>query len=227
MDAILPDLTAPAFPRLMQSAQGGRMRISAKLADEIEQLLAIIFYGFFCQRFVLAILAGTTDPRVFAVLIADGTILVLLLVRRSTGDISLRVGDWIWALVGTLAGLLLSPEAVALAPNTGLALVLAGTAVAVAAKFSLGRSFGLVAANRGVQTGGLYRLVRHPIYAGYLVTHVGTLLLLPNWWNALLYAVVWTALGGRIAAEERLLTDDPVYAAYRQRTRWRLIPGIV
>ena len=37
-------------------------------------------------------------------------------------------------------------------------------------KLSLGRSFGLMPANRGVVSTGMYRLVRHPIYLGYLVT---------------------------------------------------------
>jgi hypothetical protein len=38
----------------------------------------------------------------------------------------------------------------------------------LAATLRLGRSFGIVATNRGIQTGGLYRIVRHPIYAAYV-----------------------------------------------------------
>jgi protein-S-isoprenylcysteine O-methyltransferase Ste14 len=203
------------------------MQVNAKFADAAEQLLAIIFYFFFCERFFLAIMAGATDPRVVAVLIAVGTVLLLLLLRRSTLNISLRLDDWVWALLGTLVGLTITPVITPLAPGTGLGLVLGGTAVAIVAKLSLWRSFGLVPANRGIRTGGLYRFVRHPMYAAYLVVHIGTLLLLPNLWNLGVYAIVWGAMAMRIRAEERLLATDPDYVEYSARTRWRLIPGVV
>ena len=45
-----------------------------------------------------------------------------------------------------------------------------GLAVVIVGKMTLGRSFGVVPANRGVVVGGPYRLVRHPIYTGYLIT---------------------------------------------------------
>ena len=41
----------------------------------------------------------------------------------------------------------------------------------IAGKITLGRSFGIVPANRGVVTAGR-TLVRHPIYTGYLVSHL-------------------------------------------------------
>ena len=67
------------------------------------------------------------------------------------------------------AGAALAPEAVTvLLSALGLLVVIGG-------KVSLGRSFGLMPANRGVVSTGLYRLVRHPIYMGYLITHVGFL----------------------------------------------------
>ena len=46
-----------------------------------------------------------------------------------------------------------------------------GLAIVVAGKVALGRSFGLLPANRGVVFSGLYRVVRHPIYLGYVLTH--------------------------------------------------------
>ena len=41
--------------------------------------------------------------------------------------------------------------------------------VSLGAFLSLGRSWGIIPANRGVKTGGLYRVVRHPIYASYVI----------------------------------------------------------
>jgi protein-S-isoprenylcysteine O-methyltransferase Ste14 len=201
------------------------VRISPIVADRAEQALAVVFYLWFCHRIVTAILAGATDPRVYAVLVVDGIVLVFMLARRPTTNISMRLGDWFWALLATVAPLLLIP-AQPLAPNIGVALVLAGMAFSLSAKLVLRRSFGVVAANRGVKVGGPYRFVRHPMYAGYVISHLGTLLLLPHIWNWVLFLLAWTAMGMRIAAEERVLLKDEDYADYAQRVRYRLLPGL-
>src|SRR5437899_9023283 len=44
----------------------------------------------------------------------------------------------------------------------------AGLIVVIAAKLTLGRSFGIAPANRGVVARGPYNIVRHPIYTGYV-----------------------------------------------------------
>jgi protein-S-isoprenylcysteine O-methyltransferase Ste14 len=201
------------------------VRINPAIADRVEQGLAVLFYLWFCYRFVTAIAAGASDPRVYAVLVVDGIVLVFMLLRRPTTDISLRFGDWAWALTATLAPLLLVPVP-PLAPNAGLVLVFAGMAFSLGAKLVLRRSFGIVAANRGVKIGGPYRFVRHPMYAGYVITHLGTLLLLPHMWNWVLFLAAWTAMVMRINAEERVLAGDPSYGDYMTKVRFRLIPGL-
>lgn len=202
------------------------MRVSSRLLDRLEQLLAVIFYAWFVYRMVTAVQAGSADPRVYTVLVSDGTILLFLMARRPTAGISVKFGDWLWALIGTLAPLALQPVAKPIDANVGVTLVLIGLTLALAAKLVLRRSFGLVAANRGVKFGGLYGLVRHPMYAGYMISHVGSLLLLPSLWNVGVFAVAWAALLMRIEAEERMLVQDPDYAAYAKRVRSKLIPGL-
>jgi protein-S-isoprenylcysteine O-methyltransferase Ste14 len=81
-------------------------------------------------------------------------------------------------------------------------------------------------ANRGIKLTGPYRLVRHPMYAGYLLVHLGVLILMFSPINVLIYAIGWWAQILRILAEERLLSQDPAYADYMGRVRWRLIPGL-
>jgi hypothetical protein len=102
----------------------------------------------------------------------------------------------------------------------------AGLFVIIGGKLSLGRSFGLVPANRGVVVHGLYRAVRHPIYAGYLLTHAAFLAAHPTAWNAAVLFVADLALVGRARQEERVLATDAAYAAYAARVRWRFVPGI-
>ena len=94
------------------------------------------------------------------------------------------------------------------------------------AKVFLGRSFGIVAADRGIVVMGPYRIVRHPIYLGYFVTHIG--FLLANWSarNIALYISIYFFKISRILAEERILREDESYRADCQRVRYRVIPFI-
>jgi hypothetical protein len=107
-----------------------------------------------------------------------------------------------------------------------MALQLAGTLAAILSLSSLGRSFGLLAANRGVQTAGPYQIVRHPAYASYLTVQFGYVLENLSLWNALLFTVVVVAQLARIRQEEATLVQDPAYRAYRRQVRYRLLPGV-
>ena len=101
-----------------------------------------------------------------------------------------------------------------------------GLVLVVVGKLTLGRSFGLVPANRGVVVRGPYALVRHPIYTGYLITHIAFLIAHPHWWNVLVVLTADTALVARALIEERILGGDVEYRAYCQRVGWHLVPGV-
>jgi protein-S-isoprenylcysteine O-methyltransferase Ste14 len=64
------------------------------------------------------------------------------------------------------------------------------------------------------------------MYAGYLLTHVGFLLLNPTFWNLGIYGLCYGLQVPRLLAEERLLSRDPQYRAYRAAVPYRLIPGV-
>ena len=158
---------------------------------------------------------------------SEGLIIFLLVFRRESRRLSKNPWDWIIAIGGSFAPLLVRPATETIAPESvGMVLQVAGTLFAISAKVFLGRSFGIVAANRGIVVGGPYRIVRHPIYLGYFVTHVG--FLLANWspHNIGLYIVIYFFQISRILAEERILREDESYVAYRQCVRHRLIPFI-
>ncbi|HKR91601.1 isoprenylcysteine carboxylmethyltransferase family protein, partial [Novosphingobium sp.] len=106
-------------------------------------------------------------------------------------------------------------------------LVTGGVALSILAKLSLRRSFGLVAANRGVKRSGLYRFVRHPMYSGYLINHLGILLLFLSVWNVAVIALCWILLWMRAGEEEKVLLQDPAYRSYASAVRSRLIPGVI
>jgi protein-S-isoprenylcysteine O-methyltransferase Ste14 len=93
-------------------------------------------------------------------------------------------------------------------------------------KMSLGRSFAILPANRGVVTSGAYRFVRHPIYAGYLAGHILFLLSSFSLYNFTVYATIALFQIHRILREERILALTPEYRDYLGRVRYRLCPGI-
>jgi protein-S-isoprenylcysteine O-methyltransferase Ste14 len=101
-----------------------------------------------------------------------------------------------------------------------------GAALQIGAALSMGRSFGVIPANRGVRTQGLYRAVRHPFYAAYLVSQVGYALNNPSAWNVGVVVLGTAFQVVRIRYEEQLLLGSGEYREYRSAVRWRLVPGV-
>lgn len=159
---------------------------------------------------------------------SEGLVVIFLLFRRRTKQISLRWQEWLLALSATVAPMLVQPGvgAALVWPMWGASLLLMGTIIQVHAKLTLGRSFGCVPANRGLKLAGPYRFVRHPMYAGYLLSHVAFLLMNPTVWNVAMYAGCYALQIPRLLDEERLLANDPQYRAYQSTVKYRLIPGV-
>lgn len=133
--------------------------------------------------------------------------------------------DWAISLFGLLP-LLLRPAAAVHDHVLLLAAQSFGQAVALTGLLSLNKSMGVVAANRGVKTGGMYRVVRHPIYAGFFVFNGAYVLQNVTAWNVLIYVALIFGQHLRMQQEELVLGKDADYAAYARRTRWRILPFI-
>jgi protein-S-isoprenylcysteine O-methyltransferase Ste14 len=149
----------------------------------------------------------------------------LFLLRRAPLTVSGSVIAWIAAPIGSFAMLPGRPTATGGIPHViAEPIQLAGVAIALLGLGVLGRSFGVVAANRGVRTGGAYRVVRHPIYAGYLVGWLGYVLENPSTRNIALLVAGLVAQAVRISEEERVLAGDSTYRQYMAQVRHRLVP---
>jgi protein-S-isoprenylcysteine O-methyltransferase Ste14 len=78
-----------------------------------------------------------------------------------------------------------------------------------------------------VVTGGPYRLVRHPGYAGGIVVYLAMPLLLDSLWALIPTAITVGAVVMRTALEDTTLKESLAgYVEYADRTRFRLLPGI-
>jgi protein-S-isoprenylcysteine O-methyltransferase Ste14 len=209
---------------IAQSAIAKALR-SNRMLDRIEQGLVLALYLSLVARLWPADFSSAHWYAIL-LLVSEGLVVALLLARRPTENISRRWGDWALGCAGTFTVLMVVPGGAPIHATLGLTLIMMGLVTHVGAKLSLWRSFGVVAANRGVKTRGLYRFVRHPMYAGYMLSHIGFLLAAPSWWNLGVYALGWALLIARIGAEERTLRQSADYQDYAGRVRWRLVPGI-
>jgi protein-S-isoprenylcysteine O-methyltransferase Ste14 len=211
--------------------------------DVIERAVVLILFLYFANRMLpqLARLITTeiAYPELFWLAASknfDATLLViseslgvfLILTRRAALMVSTHPLDWALSLIAVNAPLLAAPAAAStfLPSQIATALMFAGMIIQISAKAALWRSYGLIPANRGVKTGGPYRFVRHPMYAGYTLTHIGFLLGFPSLQNFLLYLTTFLIEVARLLREELILNKDPLYRQYVTRVRYRLLPGV-
>lgn len=150
---------------------------------------------------------------------------LLFLFRKIPKTLSLEPLDWLVGVCGTMVPFFFIPGGYVLLPQ-GQYLVYLAVLVQIAGLISLNRSFAIVAANRGVKTSGLYGIVRHPMYAGYIPLFLGYYLLNTSLMNVAILILCYGFMFMRIHAEERILLQDAEYQEYARRVKWRLIPFV-
>jgi len=161
-------------------------------------------------------------------LVSEALVVVLTIVRRRAHLVDRSIGAAILTTLSVVGPPLLRPgTGASLAPDAfTVVLSCLGLALVILGKATLGRSFGIVPANRGIVARGPYTLVRHPIYAGYLISHLAVLLAYPRPVNVAIVVIADSALIWRALIEERVLACDSDYQAYCRRVSWHLVPGV-
>lgn len=151
----------------------------------------------------------------------------IFLTRRRSIATSTRPFDWVIAAGGWLSLLARPADSPgSFAADMGIGLQSIGLVLTIVGFAYLGRSFGVVAANRGLKVGGPYRFVRHPIYLSHTMTTTGFVLANFSPWNLAVLLTLTICQVLRMDAEERVLRESGPYAEYAQRVRWRLVPGL-
>jgi protein-S-isoprenylcysteine O-methyltransferase Ste14 len=186
-----------------------------------ERLILVILFALFAMTNL-----RSGDAINAIILLGEALTIYFVLTRRQAISITERPMDWLLAFAGTLLPMVGRPGGEAVGGWLAGVLLIGGTALALAAKLSLNRRFGIAPANRGVQADWVYALVRHPMYLGYIIAQVGYLLHNPTPRNVVVYGLAWMFQLARIAREERHLMQDPAYQSYAGRVRHRLVPGV-
>ena len=112
----------------------------------------------------------------------------------------------------------------------GLVICMVGSIIRIAAVFVLGHRFSGVVAiqpDHKLKTDGLYKNVRHPSYAGLLLSMIGWVLVFRSAIGLALNVPLFLLLLSRIADEEKFLEAQfgDEYRVYREKT-WRLLPFV-
>jgi protein-S-isoprenylcysteine O-methyltransferase Ste14 len=148
------------------------------------------------------------------------TIFAALFLLRRPARRSGSAWETLLALTGTFL-----PVAARPAPGNlywlGELIQVAALAGVIIAAITLGRSFGIAPADRGLRTTGLYAWVRHPLYAMEISFFIGYLVANPSWRNLAILLADTSVQLLRALREERILNG---YASYAARVRWRLLP---
>ena len=158
---------------------------------------------------------------VLALLMAQpGLVAYLLLTRRS--DVA-EVPVYRKTVAWTSALLPLGLQVGAPASWLSLLVVAAGLLLAAWSLWTLGKSFGIAPADRGLVRCGPYRLLRHPMYAGELLAVFGASWGCFTLWNLALWSLLLLSVILRIHWEEQAVGG---YAGYSYQVHYRLIPGV-
>jgi protein-S-isoprenylcysteine O-methyltransferase Ste14 len=239
------DQHAPTIAEAQKSVGEVRSAVISKnlVLDIIERAVVLVLFLYFASRMLpqlgRLISAEIAYPELFwlaALKNLDAALLViseslgvfLILTRRFATTLSTHPLDWALSLIAVNAPLLAAPAAAStfIPSQIAIALMFAGMITQISAKAALWRSYGLIPANRGVKTKGPYRFVRHPMYAGYTLIHIGFLLGFPSLQNFLLYLMTLLIEIARLMREERMLNKDKLYREYATCVRYRLLPGV-
>lgn len=157
--------------------------------------------------------------------ITESVTALFFLVRTTPVTVSSNPTDWALAFAGTFMSFLFAPSVSGVLPEAA-AMIVAGAVLQLAGMLSLNRSIGIVPARRVLKTGGLYRIVRHPLYASYLVMFSAYLLANSSLRNLAVFAITMGLLAMRIEREERHLSLDDAYRSYMAQVKFRVLPFV-
>lgn len=200
--------------------------VSKSWFEPLSNFVLLALYFIFLYNHLLGIKTGIISSVVYVFIAMESTVILLLILRQKPKTRITEPIAWICAFIGTFATLFLLPSPAAPFPTIGTVLMIIGGVLATLSYLSLNTSFGVIPAIRNVKTSGLYSVIRHPMYSSYFVIYTGYLMLSFSLYNLAIISILFIFLVLRIHFEEKILTTNNEYVTYKNRVRYRLLPGI-
>lgn len=132
-----------------------------------------------------------------------------------------READWFIQVFAWLSSIV--PLAMQTVDGLHGLLAAPGLLLSLWAMWSLGSSFSIAPAARVLVSRGPYRLLRHPMYAGEILSLLGACLASLSLWNVCVLLLFMATVYIRVMKEESLFQK---YSIYAQFVKWRMIPGV-
>jgi protein-S-isoprenylcysteine O-methyltransferase Ste14 len=182
----------------------------------------LIGFIFFLGIAVLSAIYAWQAPTVLAWVVAlHNLLLAMIYLLRQPADAYDRTGLWLSGIAALLPSVSALPDTL---PPYATLIGLAGYGLILWSLCTLGSSFGIAPADRGLVVQGPYRFVRHPMYLGELVLRFVLIIASPQpVWSALFAFALVAVQVARILREEKIIRGYRLYAGW---IRWRLIPGV-
>lgn len=196
----------------------------------VSNVVIASFYSYYVYEIIIRLITGRCLILSMALLFRNTSITLVFLLRRPSRLTSRNVGDWIAAAGGTFITYLYTSQAKPISPfivPTAYIVMIVTAFISTICIINLGRSFGIVPANRGVKTDMLYGIVRHPLYSLYTIYDLALISLVFSLHNC--YICILHALFSYLRAkrEENILIHDETYKEYVSKTRYMFLPGIL
>jgi protein-S-isoprenylcysteine O-methyltransferase Ste14 len=193
--------------------------------NTLPTIILLSYYGLFAYAHISNYLSTGRTSSIF-IAILESMVVIMVLMRQRPKTVTTAPEDWLVAIGMTVSPLFLMPSPIGHEFWLFQILQIIGVLVSIGGLLTLSTSFGIVAAKRTLKSDGLYKYVRHPMYAGYSISLPAFVVQNPTLLNFIAISIFFGLLFIRVQAEERLLSQDPVYATYMTQTKWRIFPGI-
>jgi len=188
------------------------------------------FFSYYIYDSIVRLAAGTCLTLLIALLFRNTSITLVFLLRRPSKLTSRNIGDWIAAIGGTFITYLYTSQAEPISPlivPTAYIVMIVTAFLSTICVINLGRSFGIVPANRGVKTDLLYGIVRHPLYSLYTIYDLAVISLAFSSHNCCICILHALFSYLRARREENILKQDRTYQEYIAKTRYMFLPGVL
>ncbi|OVE79627.1 hypothetical protein BVY02_02690 [bacterium J17] len=194
------------------------------LWEKTANITLAILFTFFVILFSYDVII---NKRIASVLMLLKAVLdvVFFIIRKNPIALSLSFFDWLVAITRTCVVFLFIPSGLS-DNHFGHVVQLVGFTLQFLAALSLNQSWGIVPANRGIKTEGLYNYVRHPLYLAHIIAFTGFLMNNFSTHNSIIYGAFLCLIVLSIVREERFLLKSEDYKNFAERTKWRLMPGV-